>query len=524
VGFARAAAVTPEEPYARTRRFFEEEIIEMLGSMQTWGMRLSGLEALLSEQMKELMRQLLQEHLARMGPGRVEGGVTGSDGVDRREPRVHERHVETVFGTVKLSRMGYGAEGEQSHHPRDAELNLAEELFSHLVRRRVAEEASRGSFDEAIEAIEKTTGAKLGKRQGEELAARAAEDFDAFYQARQQQTPPVERTAPDVLVLTTDGKGVVMRRQDLREATRQAAENRRHKMGSRLSKGEKLHAKRMATVAAVYSIAPHVRTPEEILAPKGPLRQVVDARRPRPEGKRVWASLEKTPEAVIDEMFAEGRMRDPDGKATWAALVDGAKPQLKLLKNRAKAHGVKLTIVLDFVHVTEYVWKAGLAFQAEGSPELEIWVRDRLLEILHGKGRRVAAALTRDATKANMTETTRHAVDKCADYLTAYAKHQRYDDFLLQGLPIATGVIEGACRHLVKDRMDVTGARWSLRGAEAILRLRALRTSGDFEEYWVFHEQCEWERNHASRYAGGKPPKPIDESRPSSRHSLKLVK
>lgn len=518
-------APSPEEVFARARRYFAQEILEALLSGQTRGMTLSGVEAFLRQRMQELMRQVLEEYLSDLGPGRVAGGtVTGEDGVERREARRHERHLETVFGTVGYERLGYGAEGVESRHPKDAALNLAREAFSHTVRREMAEEAAQGSFEEAIATLERTTGARIAKRQAEELVARAAQDFDAFYQwRREEQKRPDGSTAP-IVVLTTDAKGIVMRREDLREATRRAAEGREHKLKTRLSKGEKRNAKRMATVAAVYTIDPFVRTAEQVLSPKGPLREVVDKARPRPEGKRVWASVTKTPEQVIEEMVLEGLLRDPDRRATWVALVDGAKLPIRLLKERAAAHNVTLTIVLDIFHVAEYVWKAGLAFHEEGTPDLEIWVRDRLVRILRGEAKAVATALRREATKAGLEAQEREKIDACAAYLTEYADHLHYDEYLVRGLPIGTGVIEGACRHLVKDRMDVTGARWSLRGAEAILRLRALRSSGDFDDYWPFHEKRDWERNHASRYAQGKPPRTIDERRPAARPTLRLVK
>ena len=131
---------------------------------------------------------------------------------------------------------------------------------------------------------------------------------------------------------------------------------------------------------------------------------------------------------------------------------------------------------------------------------LELWVQERLLEILQGKSGIVAGAMKRSATLRKLSPKEREPVDKCARYLFNKKPYLRYDRYLAKGLPIATGVIEGACRHLVKDRMDLTGARWSLTGAEAVLRLRALRSSHDFDEYWIYHEQCEYERNHKSLY------------------------
>ena len=107
--------------------------------------------------------------------------------------------------------------------------------------------------------------------------------------------------------------------------------------------------------------------------------------------------------------------------------------------------------------------------------------------------------MRRAATLCQLSANERKPVDTCADYLLKYRDMLHYDDSLAQGFPIATGVIEGACRHLVKDRMAITGARWRLRSAEAVLKLRSLRSSGDREAYWDFHKAQELKRNHTSR-------------------------
>ena len=120
---------------------------------------------------------------------------------------------------------------------------------------------------------------------------------------------------------------------------------------------------------------------------------------------------------------------------------------------------------------------------------------ERLLLILQGKASQVAAGIRRSATLRKISKTERIPVDKCCGYLLKNKLHLQYHLYLKEGLPIATGVIEGACRHLIKDRMDVTGARWSLKGAEAIIKLRSLRSSKDFESYWQFHEKQEYIRN-----------------------------
>ena len=157
-------------------------------------------------------------------------------------------------------------------------------------------------------------------------------------------------------------------------------------------------------------------------------------------------------------------------------------------------------MVCDIIHVLEYLWKAAWAFFPKADPKAEVWVNERFISILKGKSSLVAAGIRRSATNRKFKKADREAIDRCADYLLNKSPYLNYDDYLDQGFPIATGVIEGACRHLIKDRMDLTGARWSLAGAEAILRIRSVKSSGDFTDYWAFHEQQEFNRNHKSKY------------------------
>jgi hypothetical protein len=156
--------------------------------------------------------------------------------------------------------------------------------------------------------------------------------------------------------------------------------------------------------------------------------------------------------------------------------------------------------------VLEYLWKAAHCFEREGTPELERYVRERLYHVLDGKAVDVAAGMRRSATLRKLKGKKRKIVDEAADYLLNRKEYLDYPSYMKRGLPISTGVIEGAVRHLVNDRMDITGARWGLSGAEAILRLRALHASGDFDEYWQFHLEQEYLRNHGSRYGGNTPP------------------
>jgi hypothetical protein len=296
--------------------------------------------------------------------------------------------------------------------------------------------------------------------------------------------------------MSADGKGIVVRTEDLRPATRKAAQSTCHKLKTRVSRGEKRNRKRMATVAAIYDVAPHWRSAEHIMGvdetPAGP--------GPRPDGKRVWASLEEPPEVVIDRLFQEAARRDPERRRRWLVLVDGHEKQLHIVNACIARYGGDVVVIQDFIHVLEYLWKAAYCFHPEGSQAAEQWVMKRALRVLHSEASSVAAGMRRSATRQGLTPAQRKAVDTCARYLLKNKTRLDYAKALTHGWPIATGVIEGACRYLVKDRLEITGARWSLKGAEAILKLRALHASRDLQDYFTFHRAQERRRNYPTGY------------------------
>jgi len=395
----------------------------------------------------------------------------------------HARVLATVFGQVNVTRIAYRKPGRGNLNPADATLNLPAERHSHGLRRLAAVESSRGSFDDASEAMDRATGQQVGKRQVEELTARAAVDFDGFYATRQ---PPPAADPGDVLVLSCDGKGVVMRADALRPATAAAAGKATSKLASRLSKGEKRNRKRMAEVGAVYDASPAPRTSPDIL-PANQDQRARAAPGPATSNKWLTASVVDDAAQVVAQIFDEAERRDRDHARTWIALVDGNNHQIDRITAEAATRKISVAITIDFIHVLECLWKAAWCFYAEGDPAVEAWVQDKARAILAGRAAKVAGAIRRQATNAKLEPTRRTGADTCAKYLTNKAPYLDYPTALTSGWPIATGVIEGACRHLVKDRLDITGARWGLPGAEAILKLRAVRSNGDLDAYWDYH-------------------------------------
>lgn len=244
------------------------------------------IERMLAAKGRELLRQMMQAHYDARAAHERRVEVAGADGVECTQVRAASRQLETLFGTVEVERQLYQQAGSEGLAPLDAALGLPAEKYSMEVRRLVAEESARASFEEVVELIATRTGARVPKRQVEELAVRAAQDFDGFYAARLREAEATD----DLMVLRFDGKGIAMRHADLREATRRAAEATPRRLETRLTSGEKRNRKRMAQVATVYTLAPWVRTPADILHTLRP--DDLDALRPRPTHKRVWASVE----------------------------------------------------------------------------------------------------------------------------------------------------------------------------------------------------------------------------------------
>ena len=478
------------EAFAQVREQFEETLGWLAGA-EAGALEHAELEDQLGERGRELQRLMFQGQLdLRALREQHRQDVTGPEGAARpRAEKDHHRPLTTMFGEVTVSRIAYRAPRLSNVHPADEELNLPEEKHSHGLRRLAAVEAPRGSFEDARAAITRATGETIGKRQVEELAMRAAADVDAFYAGRRPDPAPQDQ----VLMIQADGKGIVMREEGLRPATAKAAAAAMRKVAARLSPGEKNGRKRMAEIVSVCDVIPAPRTPADIITPPG-RDPASRADPPKTQGRWLNASVTDDIPAVITAAFDEAERRDPHHQRTWIALVDGNNTQIQAIEAEAARRGVTVTILIDIVHVLEYCWKAAWTFFEPGDPDAAGWVAGRAAAILEGRSADVAAGIRRRATTYGYSDHERKGADNCAGYLDAKAPYLDYATALAEGWPIATGIIEGACRHIIKDRFDITGARWSLDGAEAILKLRALHANGDFDEYWPWHLQRERQR------------------------------
>ena len=361
--------------FAESRKCFCE-LEDWMASEEAAGLQHAELEDHLDVRGRELLRRLFQDRLD-LTAAREERrhDVTGEDGVARtRAEKGRARPLVTRFGQVSVSRIAYRSPGRSNVHPLDAALNLPEEKHSHGLRKLTAIEAARGSIDAAGAAITRATGVRIGKRQLEEMVRRAAAHVEAFYLSR------VIRPAPDghPLVLTFDGKGIVMLPDALRPATAKAAAAAEGKLATRLSPGEKHGRKRMAGLACVYDAVPVLRAPEDIIStPAQKRRKKARAgkaegkgkpREPQARAKWLTASVTDDIPAVIAAAFGEAERRDPGHQREWVILIDGNNTQIEAVTAEAGSRSITVTIVIDFIHVLEYLWKAAWSIYDKGEP------------------------------------------------------------------------------------------------------------------------------------------------------------
>jgi hypothetical protein len=261
----------------------------------------------------------------------------------------------------------------------------------------------------------------------------------------------------------------------------------------------------LAETGAVFDVAVPdgpARTPEQVMRPEG---GGPEGTAPRAVNRWYTCDITASRDVTVGKIFDQADRRDPGHARTWIALVDGDNHQLSLFQAQAAARGITLAIVIDFIHVLGYLWKAAWCFHPPRDPAMEDWVTAQGLDILHGRVPEVTARIARLAADHPPKPGGEHArnIAKTLSYLRSKQAYMDYPRALAEGWPIATGVIEGACRHLVQDRMGITGARWGLEGAQAMLWLRAINASGDTTAYWDWHITQERHRNHLSRYQHG---------------------
>lgn len=392
----------------------------------------------------------------------------------RRLPQPHTRRYVSIFGELTITRVVYGTrEGQKIEAaPLDARLGLPRGDFSYVLEDWQQRLCVKESFGEATGALAELLGVAPSVRAAEVMSRELAGFAPSF---RQQQLPPPAAEEGELVVFTADGKGVPMRRP--------CGEPPRP--GARRTKGQKANKKQMSYVGAVYTIDRFVRTAEDVVDELA--RKDVARGRPRPQHKRVAAEMTQVLEGeecngrvtLFGELSEEVQARNGGGHKPVVAVMDGERALWDVLGLfLPQAIGI-----LDIFHVLERLWLVAHVFHAEGSSAAELFVTARLRMLLSGQVGGVIGGLRQMLTKHALTSTRRRTLATVIGYFENNRQRMRYDEYLAAGYPIGSGVAEGACRHLVKDRLEQSGMRWTVSGAQAVLHLRSVYLNGDWSAF-----------------------------------------
>ena len=453
-------------------------------------------ELQLWKHMLALGYQTFAQFLAQQGTGDLGPNVALPDGsTAKRLPELHSRDYRTVFGKFVIPRTCYGSrEGQKiTFVPLDNRLQLPESDYSYLLQEWNQTLGCEASFDNASAALQKILDFKQPVDSLERINRQMADAVEPF---RNSRPLPEAKAEGALFVLSGDGKGVVIRREP------GDPQPKAHR-----NKGDKANKKRMSIVGAIYSVDRYVRTPEEVVAalfrdPRDPDKPKVG--RPEPVGKHRWARLSQAKDGSlgepIDAVFgwqaAELKRRDPDGIKEVVCLMDG---QGALWDGKERHFPERTVEILDLLHVAPRLWQAGHLFHKEGSVAVREFVRERLLRVLQGESKGVVSGLRRMGTLRGLSGDKKKKLRTLCNYLASNESRMRYDEYLKKGYPVASGVIEGACRHYVKDRMERSGMRWTKAGAQAMLDVRSEYLNGDWEAFGQFRIAHETERLYPHR-------------------------
>lgn len=461
------------------------------------GQRQYDVERATLERVIEMGRRATDLFLQLQGDGDLGSQAVGADGRTLyRSEQPSVRRLRTIFGEHQFTAYVYAAGSKEkiALRPIDAKIELAAGDFSYLFEEFAQHFCVDQAFGSAAEKMGAMFGSKVAVDSLERISRRLGGQAEAFLANLPIPAPQDEGA---VLVATADGKGVPLVQRD---AGRIPTFEQRERPGNR----------RMATLGGIYSVDRHIRTADDILAalfrekPPTP-----PAKRPEPVGKCYRGSFTRPLDnGAGTEVLLSGTcdafrwLREQIDKRRRpgqpiVVLIDGQESlwdAAHLCFDGVPSDSAIIEI-LDIVHVAGYVWRAAKTL-ATTTEHREAFVWDRLGRILAGDVKGVIAGLRQTATKRGLKGPARKEIDTVCGYFENHARRMHYDEYLRAGYPIATGVIEGACRHLVKDRLERTGMRWTLAGAAAMLDIRAVIASSFWTEFNQHRMTAEQKRLH----------------------------
>ena len=447
------------------------------------GEQVHQVEEGLWKRIMKLGRLMLTAYVADQGTGDLGPTLAYKDRQLNRLDKRHPKIYKSVFGELPpIERTVYGSRETQKHEviPLDARLGLPESEFSYLLQKWCQSKCVKESYKNAKVDIEEILPISPSILALEDMNQSMAEDVEGFHKS---ESVPIDNHP--ICVITADCKGVRIRKDKPPEK-----DDARHAR----KRGPRPGNKREACVGGVYTIDRFVRSVDDVMDET--LRKKNKANRPVPQNKQLRAELTHRIDGVdsngkdrVFDWFADQlKMRDVDQLKEIVCVMDGEVclwNKLNALKKKLK---IPIIPILDIYHVIEYLWEAGWSFYGNEPKLVEAFVTERTRRILEGGVGRVIGGLRQMATKGDFNKAQRKTFHKVITYLQNHRHLMHYDTYLAKGYPIGSGVVEGACGYVVKDRMEGTGMRWRIPTAQSMLNLRCVYLNdewNDFQHYRI---------------------------------------
>lgn len=414
----------------------------------------------------------------------------------------------SIFGEISIYRASYADESNKYYYPLDEQLNLPASKYSYLLQKWIKSRDVETDFRDAVEIFNEVFDFSLLPNMPRRIGTKVSNYVDDFYE---QQQAPSKETEGTHLAIGADGKGIRIIKSE-----RQTEEDSTPK--ARREKGEKPGTKKESVVTVDFSFNPGPREPEEIVkallnqfTPEDRQKAKEECQKLREEGKvEPRIAINKHIRATLNgkingiEYLVERVLkRDPNGEKPVIVLIDGDRGLEKAFEKTLKTYNIYDRVdafILDIIHVSEYIWKAGTAIHGEKGQDRIDWVYNKLLSILQGNVGRVIGGLKQIITKNELSKSRKDAIQKTITYFENHRHMMDYATYLSKGYHIATGLVEGACGSFVKDRMEQSGMRWSIDGAQSILDMRAVKKNNDWDEFWQFYNKSEKSHLYPDNY------------------------
>ena len=478
-----------------------QAILGFLNDCLAGGKGIHEIEQGLNERLRQLGLSCIKGAIVSAGPGDCGPAVERNGRELKRSQKPHRRHYHSIFGRIEICRYVYQIRKKKAaeYIPTDESLQLPAEEHSYLLEDWSQRLTTQCSYSEAKTVLKELLGVDISVRALENINRRMASSVNGYWESA---APPTPEEEDEIIVVSADGKGVPMRESQEDRLERQIGKRKvvrpravsYERTEKRRCRGKRKSKKQMAYLGVAYTVNRFVRKPRDVLDEIR--RKKKRENRPIPQNKRFRAEMnyvvdqELSPgqPRLFDWLEREVQARNPHKQKTVVCLMDGQKS----LWYWQREHLPEAVGILDIFHVLEKLWKAAHCFHAESSKPAEKFVEKYLKMMLEGNAGCVVGVLRRFVK--NLRGTKKKSLEEVITYFDRNKAFMRYDKYIKHGYPIGSGVIEGGCRHVVRDRMELSGMRWTVEGAQDMLRLRTTKISGEWKQFVEYRVREETRR------------------------------